>query len=80
MGENLPRFEGDARQNENRHEDRSDSPRPERHRDRRLLETTDLVVRARNLPDLLKELAPRILSLTGCDFLKFSQHDLSQIA
>jgi transcriptional regulator with GAF, ATPase, and Fis domain len=45
---------------------------------RRLLEAADVVVRARNLPDLLKELAPRILNLTGCDFLKFSQHDASQ--
>jgi formate hydrogenlyase transcriptional activator len=78
MGENSPRFEGDARQYENRSEDRSDSPRPERHRDRRLLEATDVVVRARNLLDLFKELAPRILNLTGCDFLKFSEHDPSQ--
>jgi formate hydrogenlyase transcriptional activator len=82
MGENSPRFEGDARQNENRYEHRpehrSDSPRPERHRDRRLLEATDVVVRARNVPDLFKEIATRILDLTGCDFLKFSQHDPTQ--
>jgi formate hydrogenlyase transcriptional activator len=78
MAENSPRLEEEARPNENRYEHRSDSPRPERHRDRRLLEATDVVVRARNLPDLLKELAPRILNLTDCDFLKFSQHDPSQ--
>src|SRR5713101_2638698 len=78
MAENAHRLEREARQNENQYEHRSDSPRPERHRDRRLLETTDVVVRARNLPDLFKELAPRVLNLTGCDFLKFSQHDPSQ--
>jgi formate hydrogenlyase transcriptional activator len=78
MAENAHRLEREARQNENQYEHRSDSPRPERHRDRRLLEITDVVVRARNLPDLFKELAPRVLNLTGCDFLKFSQHDPSQ--
>src|SRR5713101_9221154 len=78
MAENAHRLERAARQNETQYEHRSDSPRPERHRDRRLLETTDVVVRARNLPDLFKELAPRVLNLTGCDFLKFSQHDPSQ--
>src|SRR6266478_8244405 len=78
MAENAHRLEREARQNEKRYERRSDSPGHQRQRDRLLLETTDLVVRARNLPDLLKELAPRILNLTGCDFLKFSQHDASQ--
>jgi formate hydrogenlyase transcriptional activator len=43
-----------------------------------LLEAFDLVVRSRNVPDLFRELAPRILDLTECDFLKFSQHDFSQ--
>ncbi len=36
------------------------------------------MVRARNLPDLFKELAPCLLSLTACDFLKFSLHDPQQ--
>jgi len=36
------------------------------------------VVRARSLPDLFKELAPHLLSLTACDFLKFSLHDPGQ--
>jgi formate hydrogenlyase transcriptional activator len=78
MAQNSPRSEGEACQNDERHEHRYDSPRRERLRDRLLLATTDLVVRARNLPDLFKELAPRILNLTGCEFLKFSLHDPRQ--
>lgn len=78
MAENSPRIEGETRQNEKRYEHGSDSLRPERHRDRLLLEITDSVVRARSLPDLFKELAPRILNLTGCEFLKFSLHDPRQ--
>ncbi len=76
MLENSPRLEGEVPQNEKRYDHRSDSPR--RDRDRLLLETTDLVVRARNLPDLFKELAPRILGLTDCEFLKFCLHDPCQ--
>src|SRR5882757_4899314 len=78
MAQNSPRLEGEARQNAERHEHRSSSSSRERLRDRLLLATTDVVVRARNLPDLFKELAPRILSLTGCEFLKFSLHDPHQ--
>lgn len=78
MAENSPRLEGEARLNEKRYERRSDSPGHQRERERLLLETTDLIVRARNLPDLFKELAPPILNVTGCDFLKFSLHDPRQ--
>jgi GAF domain-containing protein len=56
----------------------SDSTVGERYRDQLLIETTDLIVRARSLPDLFKEIAPRILNLTGCEFLKFSLHDPRQ--
>jgi formate hydrogenlyase transcriptional activator len=76
MVENSPRIEGETRQNEKPFEHRSD--RSEHRRDRLLLETADLVERARSLPDLFKELAPRILSLTACDFLKFALHDPRQ--
>lgn len=76
MVENSPRIEGETRQNEKLFEHRSDPS--EHRRDRLLLETADLVVRARSLSDLFKEFAPRILSLTDCDFLKFALHDPHQ--
>lgn len=41
----------------------------------RLLEICDVLARARNVPALFEELAPRILQLTDCDFLNFSLHD-----
>jgi formate hydrogenlyase transcriptional activator len=44
----------------------------------RLLELCDVVVQARNAPDLFEELAPRILQLTNCEFLNFSLHDPRQ--
>src|SRR5712671_4244603 len=78
MAENSPRIEAGARQNEKQHGPMSDSTVGERYRDQLLIETTDLIVRARSLPDLFKEIAPRILNLTGCEFLKFSLHDPRQ--
>jgi len=78
MTENSARLEGEVRPNEIRYEHRSDSLPYGRQRERLLLEAADVAVRARNLPDLFKELASRILNLTGCEFLKFSQHDPSQ--
>jgi len=45
---------------------------------RLLLETAELAVHAVSLPDLFSQLAPRILSLTGCHFLNFSVHDAHQ--
>jgi len=53
-------------------------PMSESFRCRLLLEITDVIVRARNLTDLLRELAPRVLSLAGCDFLTFSLYDKHQ--
>ena len=78
MAENSPRIEGETRQHEERHEHQSDSPRHQSHRERLLLEATDLVVRVRSLPDLFKEFAPRILTMTACEFVKFSLHDPEQ--
>ena len=78
MAQNSPRLEGEARQNEERYGGMSDLTVGELYRDRLLIEATDLIVRARSLPDLFKELAPRILNLTGCEFLKFSLHDPRQ--
>ncbi|MGB9202441.1 MAG: sigma 54-interacting transcriptional regulator [Terriglobales bacterium] len=51
------------------------SASPERKRYRGLLEITDLVVRARNLPDAFKELAPPVLALTAGELLNYSLHD-----
>jgi formate hydrogenlyase transcriptional activator len=48
---------------------------PERKRYRGLLEITDLVVRATNLPDAFKELAPPVLALTAGELLNYSLHD-----
>jgi formate hydrogenlyase transcriptional activator len=48
---------------------------PERKRYRGLLEITDLVVRAKNLPDAFKELAPPVLALTAGELLNYSLHD-----
>jgi formate hydrogenlyase transcriptional activator len=78
MMEDSPRLGEEARPNENRYDSRSGSSGHERPRDRLLLEAVDLVVRSRNAPDLFRELASRILDLTECDYLKFSQHDYSQ--
>jgi len=78
MAENSPRLEGAARQNEEPFGGMPDSTVDEHYRDRLLIEATDLIVRAHGLPDLFKELAPRILNLTGCEFLKFALHDPRQ--
>jgi len=48
---------------------------PERNRYRGLLEITDLVVRAKSLPDAFKELAPPVLALTAGELLNYSLHD-----
>src|SRR5271169_616339 len=48
---------------------------PEHSRYRLLLEITDLVARARSLPEALKELAPPVLALTGGELLNLSLHD-----
>jgi formate hydrogenlyase transcriptional activator len=48
---------------------------PERTRYRVLLEITDLIAHAKSLPEAFKELAPRVLALTGCELLNFSLHD-----
>jgi len=50
-------------------------PSPERQRYRLLLEITDLVARAKSLPDAFKELAPPVLALTGAELLNLSLHD-----
>jgi formate hydrogenlyase transcriptional activator len=51
-------------------------PSPERDRYRLLLEVTDLVARAKSLPDAFKELAPLVLTLTGSELLNLSLYDL----
>jgi len=51
---------------------------PEHSRYRLLLEITDLVARARSLPEALKELAPPVLALTGGELLNLSLHDPSR--
>ena len=48
---------------------------PERNRYRGLLEITDLVVRAKSLPDAFKDSAPPVLALTGGELLNYSSHD-----
>jgi formate hydrogenlyase transcriptional activator len=48
---------------------------PERDRYRLLLEITDLVARAKSLPDAFKELAPAVLALTGGELLDLSLYD-----
>jgi formate hydrogenlyase transcriptional activator len=48
---------------------------PERKRYRGLLEITDLVVRAKSLPDAFKELARPVLALTAGELLNVSLHD-----
>ncbi len=48
---------------------------PERNRYRLLLEITDRVARAQNLPDAFKELAAPVLDLTGGELLHLSLHD-----
>jgi len=51
------------------------SPSPERQRYRLLLEITDLVARAKSLPDAFQELALPVLALTGAELLNLSLHD-----
>ncbi|MGA2335596.1 MAG: sigma 54-interacting transcriptional regulator [Terriglobales bacterium] len=48
---------------------------PERKRYRGLLEITDLVARAKSLPDAFKEVAPPVLALTAGELLNVSLHD-----
>ena len=48
---------------------------PERSRYRVLLEITDLVARAKSLPEAFKELAAPVLALTGGELLNVSLHD-----
>jgi len=50
-------------------------PSPDRQRYRLLLEITDLVARAKSLPDAFKELAPPVLALTGGELLNLSLYD-----
>jgi len=50
-------------------------PSPDRQRYRLLLEVTDLVARAKSLPDAFKELAPPVLALTGGELLNLSLYD-----
>jgi len=47
----------------------------ERNRYRVLLEITDLVARAKSLPEAFKELAAPVLALTGGELLNVSLHD-----
>src|ERR1700687_1712530 len=51
------------------------SPSPERQRYRLLLEITDLVARAKTVPDTFQELAAPVLALTGAELLNLSLHD-----
>ncbi len=48
---------------------------PERSRYRLLLEITDLVARAKSLPDAFKEFAAPVLALTGGELLNLALHD-----
>jgi formate hydrogenlyase transcriptional activator len=48
---------------------------PEHNRYRLLLEITDLVARANNLPDAFQQLAPPVLALTGGELLNLSLYD-----
>ena len=48
---------------------------PEKSRYRLLLEITDLMARAKSLPDAFKELAPPVLALTGSELLNLALHD-----
>ena len=50
-------------------------PSPEHNRYRLLLEVTDLVARARSLPDAFQQLAPPVLDLTGGELLNLSLYD-----
>jgi formate hydrogenlyase transcriptional activator len=50
-------------------------PSPEHNRYRLLLEITDLVARARSLPDAFQQLAPPVLDLTGGELLNLSLYD-----
>ncbi len=59
---------------ENRVELEGDAP-AESKRYQLLLEITDLVARAQNLPDAFKEFAPPVLALTGGELLNLSLHD-----
>src|SRR5260370_19407093 len=47
---------------------------PERRRYQLLLEITDLVARAKSLPDAFKALAPPVLALTAGELLNLSLH------
>jgi formate hydrogenlyase transcriptional activator len=53
-------------------------PSAARDRYRLLLEITDVVARARSLPEAFKELAPPVLELTGGELLNLSLHDPSR--
>ena len=54
------------------------SASPEHNRYRLLLEITDLVARAKTLPDAFKELAGPVLALTGGELLNLALHDPRQ--
>src|SRR5437667_4646190 len=76
MEENLPRLQGETRLDEKEYQRQSDSGSP--CRDRLLLKTASLLVRSGPQSEPLKEFAAHILTITGCDFLKFSLHDPRQ--
>jgi formate hydrogenlyase transcriptional activator len=78
MEQNSVRSEEEACPNENNFKTRPDLSRRHPDRDRLLLEIAELVVGSRSLPKLFEELAPRILTMTSRDFLKFSLHDPRQ--
>ena len=78
MAEDSSRIERETGPGDRPFEHRPDSPRLQSQRDRLLLDAAELVVIGQPLPELLEKLAPRVLSLTGSDFLKFSLYDPSQ--
>jgi formate hydrogenlyase transcriptional activator len=78
MAEDSSGLLGDARRDKNRCDHWPDSEGHEDCRYRELLGIADLLVGTRSRADLFRNLAPRILELTGCEFLNFSLHDPRQ--
>jgi formate hydrogenlyase transcriptional activator len=77
MAVNPPRIE-DGYEQGGSCERLPNSPIRDFQRDQLLIEIADRLVRARNVSELFQEMAPRILQLTGSDFLKFALHDPEQ--
>src|SRR3954462_7969735 len=78
MAEEEPRLGEDARPLDNGFKSGPQRRVRDSSRDWKLIEAVGVAIGCHTLAESLRELAPRILELTDCEFLKLSQYDPNQ--